>query len=291
VLAKQLDIRGVLEDVFEGQWANFAIRLHFFNVNMKYFTEGVPNYDPATVNILPEKDCWYWFIPLDLEKGMVSIGFVARYKLKKYIDDSIDKKQAYVDLIARHPVLAKVIEGAEVSDNIVATSRLGHMNTKMCGSGYICVGDAAFFADPAWGTGVTIALRSAEIAADIVTRAHQKSDYSDAMVEEYEKRFREVIQSPFNSIRAYNYYYNDTEYVDFIVDRLNKNSSDMDMIGAVLFDYASHEEFQKWTFREFKAFVRERGRLPVLSKVSQFNFDDGTIAGQKISGLKSPVHG
>lgn len=285
VLAKQLDIRGVLEDVFDGQWANFAIRLHFTNVNMEYLTKDIPNYDPATVNILPDKDCWYWFIPLDIEKGLISIGFVARYKLKQYIDDSSDKKQAYINLIAKHPVLKKVIEGAQVSDDIVATSRLGHMNSKMCGAGYICIGDAAFFADPAWGTGVTIALRSSKIAADCIEKAYQKSDYSETMTNAYESDFRKFIQSPFNSIRAYNYYYNDSEYVDFIVNRLNQHPTDMDMIGAVLFDYASHDEFQKWTFKEFKAFVKATGRLPVLTKVSQFNFDNGTLAGQTISNL------
>jgi hypothetical protein len=49
----------------------------------------------------------------------------------------------------------------------------------------------------------------------------------------------------------------------------------MDMLGAVIFDFISHQEFQRWSFREFKAYVSKTGRLPVLDRVSQLDFDTG----------------
>jgi hypothetical protein len=52
----------------------------------------------------------------------------------------------------------------------------------------------------------------------------------------------------------------------------------MDMLGGVLFDYVSHEEFHTWSYREFKAYVRETGRMPVMEKVSQLDFDTGRFA-------------
>lgn len=277
VLAKQLHLRAPLENVFEGQWANFAIRLHFTNCNMRPLVKDNPNYDPATVNIIPWNDCWYWFIPIDLEQKLVSIGFVARSKLRRDLDMSTNKLEAYRKLIEDHPVLKEVIKGADLSDNVAATARLGHMNIHMSGNGFLCVGDAAFFADPAWGTGVTICLQTAFLAVDIIQEAISKNEFSNEVLQGYEKAYRELISCPFNSIRAYNYYYNDTEYVDFIVERLSKNDGEMDMIGAVLFDYIGHERFQSWTFKEFKAFLAQKGRIPTLNRVSKYDFDQGKI--------------
>jgi flavin-dependent dehydrogenase len=277
VLAKQLGLRAPLENVFEGQWANFAIRLHFTNCNMKPLVKDKLNYDPATVNIIPWNDCWYWFIPIDLEKGIISIGFVARSKLKRNLDIATDKLKAYRQLIEDHPVLREVVKDATVSDNVVATSRLGHMNTHMAGDGFLCVGDSAFFADPAWGTGVTICLQTAFMTTDIIQKAILENDFSNELLQEYEHSCRKLISAPFNSIRAYNYYYNDSEYVDFIVERLSKNQQEMDMIGAILFDYIGHEQFQAWTFKEFKAFLAKKGRIPILNRVSQFDFEQGKV--------------
>ncbi|MFN7963728.1 MAG: NAD(P)/FAD-dependent oxidoreductase [Thermoanaerobaculia bacterium] len=275
MVARQLALRAPLEHVFEGQWANFAVRCHFRNVNMQPLMADNPRYDPATVNIFPSNDCWLWFIPINLEQGLISIGFVARSRVSNFFEGMPNKKEGYRELFARHQVVRKVIEKAELDDNIVSTGRLGHMNSRMAGDGFLCVGDAAFFADPAWGTGVTICLASSKMAAETAVEAARQEDFSNGLLQQYERRYREMIRCPFNSIRAYNYYYNDTEYINFITRRLAKNQNDMDMLGAVLFDYASHEEFQSWTFREFKAYVAETGRMPAMERVSQLDFDTG----------------
>jgi flavin-dependent dehydrogenase len=114
VIAKFFALRAPLEHVFDGQWANFAIRLHFSNVNYKPLIKDNAKYDLATVNIIPDKDCWYWFIPINLDKEVISVGFVARGKMQKLFDGYTNKTQAYVDLIARHPILKEVIKGADV---------------------------------------------------------------------------------------------------------------------------------------------------------------------------------
>jgi flavin-dependent dehydrogenase len=276
-LAQQLGLRAPLERVFEGQWANFAVRCHFQKVNLEPLSSGNSAYDPATVNIFPDRDSWYWFIPLDLDAGLISIGFVARSKMCDLFD-SADKRGAYLEMFRRNPVLARVIDGAEMSDNIATTARLGHMNTRMAGPGFLCVGDAAFFPDPAWGTGVTVALKTSKMAAEVAIQAIGDGDFGPASMARYEEEYRRFIINPFNSIRAYNYYYNDTEYVNFLVRRLAQSPRDMDLIVAVLFDYISHESFQSWTFREFKAYVRETGRVPIMDRVSQLDFDSASFA-------------
>lgn len=272
VLARQLDLRGPLEHVFEGQWANFAIRCHFTDINWEPLEAGVEHYDRATVNILPYDDSWYWFIPLDLEDELISVGFVARSKLRRRFVGP-DRLARYRNLIESHPVLRKVLHGAKMHPGVVATARLGHMNTRMSGAGFLCVGDAAFFADPAWGTGVTISLLTSKLASHVAVEALATGDVSAEALSRYDAAYRNLIERPFNSIRAYNYYYNDSEYVDFVVERLAARPAEMDMIAAVLFDYASHDEFKKWTFSVFKEFTAAHGRIPTLDRVSQVDFD------------------
>ena len=285
IIAKEMSLRGPLENVFEGQWANFAIRCHFKNVDFSHLKEGINNYSPTTVNIFPDKDCWFWFIPLDDKEKIVSIGFVARYKLKKLVDSSLDKMSAYRKLIEAHPVLKKAVKNAEMLENVVATSRLGHMNTKMCGDGFVCVGDSAFFADPAWGTGATIALKTAKMATETILKCIDKKDFSENALQTYEDDYLKYIEAPFNSIRVYNHYYNDIDYVNFIVKNLHDNQKSMDMIGAIIFDYVSHEAFQSWTYSVFKKYYKETGRFPVFSKVSQFDFESGKVGNKSISEI------
>jgi flavin-dependent dehydrogenase len=145
------------------------------------------------------------------------------------------------------------------------------------------VGDAAFFADPAWATGVTIALRTSKMAAETAARAVAEGDYRAEALSEYEVNYRQWVSAPFNSIRAYNYYYNDLRYVDYLVARLAAEPEEMDMIGGVLFDYASHEEFIKWGFRVYKAYLQKTGQVPIFNRVSQLDFDrwhaQGTLPG------------
>jgi flavin-dependent dehydrogenase len=143
----------------------------------------------------------------------------------------------------------------------------------MSGGGYMCVGDAAFFADPAWATGVTIALRTSKMAAETAVIAIQEREFSAEFLSQYDQKYRDWVAAPFNSIRAYNYYYNDMPYVNYLVRRLAEFPDEMDTIGAVLFDYASHEEFLKWGFRVYKDYLKKTGNLPIVDKVSQFDFD------------------
>jgi|GEM_PF-6728760 len=273
VFASKLELRDKLDQVFDGQWANFAVRCYFENLNMEPLIKDNRNYHKGTVNMFPSSDCWYWFIPL--EDNLTSIGFVARSKVNDIFDGYDDKLQAYRDLISRHPVLKEVIKGANMLDSVVATSRLGHMNKQMSGPGYLCVGDSAFFADPAWATGMTIALKSSKLAVEVAVEACNKQDFSGEFLNRYEEVYRTFLENPVNSIRAYNYYYNDIDYVEFLVNRLSDNPSEMDLMGAILFDYASHTQFRDWTYRAYKAYVKETGKIPQMDKVSQFDFEKG----------------
>ncbi|PES61476.1 hypothetical protein CN507_29220 [Bacillus cereus] len=270
-LAKQFKLRAPLENIFDGQWANYAIRCYFKSVNLEPLKKEVQDYDIATVNILPDKDCWYWIIPL--EENLFSIGFVARSKTKNILEGYSDKLKAYRDLIEKHPVLKEVIKDAEMLDDVAVTSRLGHMNTQMAGKGFMCVGDAGFFADPAWATGVTVALLTSKKAAEVCMKAIQLKDFSYQVLSEYEDFYRNYLNNPFNSIRAYNTYYNDTSYVDFLVKRLSEKPEEMDLIVAVLFDYISHNHFTTWTFNVFKDYVATTNLFPVVNKVAQIDFN------------------
>lgn len=271
-LATQLAIRAPLENVYDGQWANFAVRCHFTNVDMGPLARGNPDYDAATVNILPDQNCWYWFIPLQPE-GIISVGFVARSKMKSIFEGYPDKVRGYRALFDNHPVLKEVLRNAKMSDDIVATARLGHMNHQMIGDGFLCVGDAGFFADPSWGTGVTISLATSKLAATTVVEAHRSGSFKIESLRAYERAFLQLIHSPFNNIRAFNYYYNDVDYINWLVARLADRRDEMDLIGAVAFDYRGHTELTKWTYRVARQYILETGSVPIMNAVSGYNFN------------------
>jgi flavin-dependent dehydrogenase len=272
-LAKQLGLRAPLADVFDGQWANFAVRLYFHNLNFAPLRATAGNgYHPGTVSFAPYHHCWYWVIPVSSE--LCSVGFVARRRMHKFVNTSEDSGAAAIRLISQHPVLREVIAGADlVKDDVLVTSQLGHMNGHFAGPGFMCVGDAAFFADPVWATGMTIGLKTSKKAVEFAVQMLERGEFDGELILEYDRQFRAYLQDPVSSIRAYNYYYNDTSFVDFLVGEMKRTPLEMDILGAVLFDYQSHKEFDKWTFRMLKRYVAQSGEMPRIDRMSQLNFE------------------
>ena len=74
--------------------------------------------------------------------------------------------------------LAKRIEGAEPVMPISAIRDFSYISKQIAGEGWILAGDAFGFLDPMYSTGVFLALKSAELAADAVIGGLADGDLS-----------------------------------------------------------------------------------------------------------------
>jgi flavin-dependent dehydrogenase len=120
------------------------------------------------------KKAWFWYIPLAENK--VSVGLVsdAEYLLKQGKSPS-EVFQEHVQLC---PALEHRLDEAELIGSLRIAREFSYSTSRQAGDGWVLVGDAFGFIDPVYSTGVLLALRSAELAADAIVCGLRTGDTS-----------------------------------------------------------------------------------------------------------------
>ncbi|MCX2897344.1 NAD(P)/FAD-dependent oxidoreductase [Pseudomonas mandelii] len=115
------------------------------------------------------RDIWFWTIPFS--NGRCSVGVVAAAEHFEGRADNLDDcLRSFID---ETPSLSAVLDNAEW-DTAARTIGGYSANVKsLHGPGYALLGNAAEFLDPVFSSGVTIAMRSASMAAAVLHRQLQ----------------------------------------------------------------------------------------------------------------------
>lgn len=128
-----------------------------------------PAYDrnKILISVHPERpDVWYWLIPFP--NGICSLGVVAEASFFAALDG--DNEAKLRALIGAEPDLARLLANARLP-NPVNTIHGYAANVKtLCGDNFALLGNAGEFLDPVFSSGVTIALKSATLAAAALDR-------------------------------------------------------------------------------------------------------------------------
>jgi flavin-dependent dehydrogenase len=132
---------------------------------------------------------WFWYIPL--HNDIVSVGVVAPFDYLFKNRDSFEQTyQEEVDRCAA--VSARVSSGKRVT-GYFATKDYSYRATKVAGDGWVMIGDAWGFLDPLYSSGVLLALRSGEMAADAIVEGLAKGDTSAAQLGKWGPLFNEGV--------------------------------------------------------------------------------------------------
>ena len=135
---------------------------------------------------------WFWYIPL--ENDITSVGIVANpdYLLKnrgqdlaKILNEEIEKCE---------PCRRRVADGTRV-DKIYSILDYSYRSKHNAGNGFIIIGDAYGFLDPIYSSGVLLALKMAELAADAIHDAFNHDDFSAARLGQYQTKLDRGIES------------------------------------------------------------------------------------------------
>ncbi len=122
--------------------------------------------DAGNISIYSHDHGWAWMIPL--RGGIFSVGIVADPALLK------DRRERSGELLAKVldgiPGARERMAAATVIGNLHATGNYSYLCRRLVGPGWMMAGDAGAFVDPIFSTGVFLAMRSAERAAEIVDR-------------------------------------------------------------------------------------------------------------------------
>ena len=144
----------------------------------------------ATVVIqTPNKKGWFWYIPL--HDNRVSIGVVGPF-------DYLFKRggtheEIYLEEVALCPAVQERTKDAKRITGYFATKDYSYRATRWAGEGWVTVGDAFGFLDPLYSSGVLLALRSGEMAADAICEGLRTNDLSEAQLGKWGENLNQGI--------------------------------------------------------------------------------------------------
>ncbi|HXU36699.1 MAG TPA: NAD(P)/FAD-dependent oxidoreductase [Blastocatellia bacterium] len=140
----------------------------------------------------PGSGGWFWYIPL--ENDITSVGIVADpdylYKgrgkdFAKILDEEIEKCES----------CRRRVAGATRVDKVYSILDYSYRSKQNAGDGFILIGDAYGFLDPIYSSGVLLAMKMAELAADAIHDAFANADFSAARLGQFQPKLDRGIES------------------------------------------------------------------------------------------------
>lgn len=139
----------------------------------------------------PQRTGWFWFIPLP--DNVNSIGVVAPPTLL-FGGRGDNPQQTLLEEIANCPHMAKRLADAELVSPAFVTSDFSYRASRLAGDGWVLVGDAFGFLDPVYSSGVMLALKSGEFAADAIHDGLAAGDLSGNQLGRFAPEFVRGMQ-------------------------------------------------------------------------------------------------
>ncbi|AIG04403.1 tryptophan halogenase [Pseudomonas fluorescens] len=155
-----------------------------------------PGFDRSKILITThptQRDIWFWTIPFS--NGRCSVGVVAAKEHFAGCDGDLDA--CLRGFIEQTPSLSNVLANAVWDTPARAIGGYSANVTTLHGPGFALLGNAAEFLDPVFSSGVTIAMRSASMAAGLLHR-QLKGESVD-----WQTEFAEPLKRGVDTFRCY----------------------------------------------------------------------------------------
>ena len=137
----------------------------------------------------PSRNGWFWYIPL--HDDILSVGVVAPFD---YLFKGRGKyAETYEEEVALCPAVKERVAKAKRVTGYFATKDYSYRAKAVAGDGWVLVGDAFGFLDPLYSSGVLLALKSGELAADAICEGFEKEDTTAAQLGKWGPGFNEGV--------------------------------------------------------------------------------------------------
>jgi len=136
----------------------------------------------TTIAYLPEGG-WFWNIPL--RNGVVSSGIVAERDYLYKPGQTRDPAEIYAREIENNAWVKEHLSVGKQFGEYWVTGEYSYRAEHCANDGLVLVGDAFAFLDPVFSSGVFLALKSGEMAADAAHAALEKGDTSASAFAQY----------------------------------------------------------------------------------------------------------
>ena len=178
-----------------------------------------------------DRDVWYWLIPF--RDGLASIGAVGPVEA---IDAQGSTDAERLDrLVGASGFMGEILRHAQKVRPVGRIDGYSRSATRLTGRGYALLGNAAEFLDPIFSSGVTIAMKSASLAADVLDRQLRGATV------DWAKEYEAPLNVGIDAFRAYVEAWYDHSLQDVIFDLPMNDGNIPRMVVSMLAGYAWDE--------------------------------------------------
>lgn len=159
-----------------------------------YFKNAIVNggCNPEVTCVLhtKSKEAWFWYVPLSDET--VSVGLVgdSDFILKR----GGSPQQTFNTEVGNCPGLQRRLRDAQPVGKFYVAKDFSYTTTQASGAGWVLIGDAYGYIDPVFCSGVFLALKSGELAADAIIDSFYRNDFSAESLGRWADKFEDGVQ-------------------------------------------------------------------------------------------------
>jgi len=227
--------------------SDFPVRMSLFTHIEDNISDPKHDRDKILIVVHPQfSDVWYWLIPFS--NGRCSVGVVFPKGL--FDTDKIAHEQLLRDAINASPDLSSLLGNARFDTPVRQLGGYACNVTSLWGKGYALLGNAGEFLDPVFSSGVTIAMKSASLAAPLVSRSLAGSDV------DWEQEYARPLRQGVDTFRTYVTAWYDGSFQKVIFSK--EHQADVRaMIASILAGYAwdTNNPFVRESQRRLTALV------------------------------------
>lgn len=165
---------------------------------------------------------WFWWIPLS--NDLTSIGAVLHARTVR--DFAGSPEELFAEMVQRCHEVRDHLSVAERTTPVYRTANFAYTNAPVVGDRFLAVGDAVAFVDPIFSSGVFIAIRTGELAAEAILKSFADNRFSARRFAGYERQVWRGVQPFFTFIHKY--------YEPAFLDLFLRPRNILGMVNAVL---------------------------------------------------------
>ncbi len=140
----------------------------------------------------PGKKSWFWYIPLPDDVVSVGVTGSMSYMLAQNRGTA---EEIFAQEMGRSPAIQQRLAASQRCDDFHTTRDYSYSSRQGAGDGWVLVGDAFGFIDPVYSSGVFLALKSGEMAADAIHAAIEQNDLGGRRLGCWQEEFRGGVES------------------------------------------------------------------------------------------------
>lgn len=177
-----------------------------------------------------EKKSWFWYIPL--QDDIVSVGCTGDLQYL-FNDKNLSPEEIFNREVERCPGMQRRLASAQRAADVFVTKDYSYTTTRAAGAGWLLVGDAFGFVDPVYSSGVFLALKSGELAADAIINAFEQNNFSAENLGEWQADY--VAGIGLVKKMVYAFYTPGFSFGDFLKDHPQYRSNLVDILIGDIF--------------------------------------------------------